>query len=520
MASDDATVNQYGVSSAPSSGVPRLAGRAPRLGVLMIASEVAPWAKTGGLADVAAALPAALDRLGHRITLVMPRYRGMDAGAAPGLTRTIRLGTAIHDVTFHVLALSERRRLVLVDAPRLFNRDGYYGVAGRDFDDNAERFGMLAAAALDFAEHDTTETSWDVIHAHDWQAGLAPTLLRADPSRFPRLRAAGTVFTIHNLAYQGLVPREVVPGLGLPWSVFTLETGEFYGRFSFLKAGLVYSDYLTTVSPTYARETQDARFGAGLEGVLFARRHRYTGILNGIDTSTWDPASDRYVPANFDAGHLAGKAVCKRALLEHFGLSVGDDALARPVVSMVSRLVEQKGLALIQEAAEALVTLDAAWVFVGTGEPRFEGFLRELASRYPSRVGVHIGFDERLAHLVEAGADMFLMPSTFEPCGLNQMYSLRYGTVPIVTAVGGLDDTIQPYTARAAGANGFKFRDQTAAALVRTVRQAVRLYHDKRAWLALMQQGMAADHSWETSAREYVKVYRRAKQAATFRVAG
>ena len=305
----------------------------------MIASEVAPWAKTGGLADVTGALPAALDRLGHRITLVMPRYRGTDLAGATVSTRTIRLGAAVHEVGFHVLSLSARRRLVMVDVPRLFNREGYYGAGGRDFDDSAERFGVLAVAALEFAEHDAGETSWDIVHAHDWQDGLAPTLLKVDAPRFPRLRDAGSVFTIHNLAYQGLFPREVVPGLGLPWNAFTLETGEFYGRFSFLKAGLVYSDYLTTVSPTYARETQDARFGAGLEGVLFARRNRYTGILNGIDTEAWYPASDPYLPAHFDAEHLEGQAACKRALLEHFGLSVGDDALAGPGVGMVSRLV-------------------------------------------------------------------------------------------------------------------------------------------------------------------------------------
>jgi starch synthase len=257
-----------------------------------------------------------------------------------------------------------------------------------------------------------------------------------------------------------------------------------------------------------------------MEGVLFARQQRYVGILNGIDTDVWDPASDRYVPAHFDAGNLAGKALCKRALLEHFGLSVGDDAMARPVVGLVSRLVEQKGLQLIEAAAESLVGLDATWIFLGTGDTRFERFLTELAAKYPLRVATHIGFNERLAHLVEAGADMFLMPSMFEPCGLNQMYSLRYGTVPIVTAVGGLDDTIQPYTARASGANGFKFREQTADALVRTVRQAVRLFHDKSIWVPLMKLGMAADHSWETSAREYVKVYRRARQAAAFRVSG
>jgi starch synthase len=257
-----------------------------------------------------------------------------------------------------------------------------------------------------------------------------------------------------------------------------------------------------------------------MEGVLSARRGRYVGILNGIDTSVWDPASDPYVPARFDRTNLEGKAICKRALLGRFGLSIGDDALARPIVGMVSRLVEQKGLELVRQAADDLVRLDAAWVFVGTGDPRYEAFLRDLAARHPSRVGAHVGFDEGLAHLVEAGADMFLMPSIFEPCGLNQMYSLRYGTVPIVHAVGGLEDTIQPYTARATGANGFKFREPTAAALLRTVRQAVRLYGNKTAWTSLMRQGMADDHSWETSAREYVKVYRRARQSAALRVAG
>jgi starch synthase len=493
---------------------PRIAGRAPRLGVLMIASEAAPWAKTGGLADVTGALPQALERLGHDVTVVMPRYRAVAPPAGETRTRRVTLGQRTFDVTFHVSAPSSRRRLVFVDVPDLYDRGGVYGQDGRDFDDNATRFGLLAAAALEFAEYDDARRPIDVVHAHDWQGGLAPTLLAVAPDRFPRLRQAGTVFTVHNLAYQGLFPRDVVPTLGLPWSVFTVETGEFYGRFSFLKAGLVYSDYLTTVSPTYARETQEARFGAGMEGVLFARRYQYLGILNGIDTAAWDPASDPYVPARFDATDLSGKLVCKRALLGRFGLSVGDDALARPVVGMVSRLVEQKGLALIEAASEALIQLDATWVFVGTGEARFEAFLQRFRAKYPSRVGIHIGFDERLAHLVEAGSDMFLMPSTFEPCGLNQMYSLRYGTVPIVTAVGGLDDTIQPYTARASGANGFKFREMTAEALVRTVRQAVRLYHDKSAWLPLVRQGMAIDHSWETSAREYVKVYRRARQAA------
>lgn len=496
----------------------RLAGRSPRLGVLMIASEVAPWAKTGGLADVTGALPEALERLGHDVTTVLPRYRGSRLAEATVVNRTITLG-GTYDVAFHVSQVSPRRRIVMVDAPSLFDREGYYGQNGRDFTDNAERFAVLAAAALDFAEHDTASRPVDIVHAHDWQAGLAPVLLRNHPARYPRLRAAGVVFTIHNLAYQGLFPKEVVPAFGLPWSAFTVDTGEFYGQFSYLKAGIEYSDFVTTVSPSYAQETQLPEFGCGMNGVLAARSERYVGILNGIDTAIWNPATDPLLPAHFDRAHLEGKSACKRALLERFGLSVGDDALTRPVVGLVSRLVEQKGLDLIQQASEELLQLDASWVFVGTGDNRYETFLRQLQQRYPNRVGTYIGFNEALAHLVEAGSDLFLMPSKFEPCGLNQMYSLRYGTVPVVHAVGGLEDTIQPYTARASGANGFKFREATPDVLVRTLKQALRLFHEKSAWASLVQNGMAADHGWETSAREYVRVYRRARQAAATRAA-
>jgi starch synthase len=501
------------------SSSPRLAGRAPRLGVLMVASEVSPWAKTGGLADVAGALPEALEQLGHRTTIVLPRYRGLDALGAPGAAETIRLGRFVHDVRFVVADLTPDRRVVAVDVPQLFERDGYYGQGGVDFPDNSERFGILAAAALRFAETHLGDHPIDIVHAHDWQAGLAPVLLDTDPGAYPRLARAGRVFTIHNLAYQGLFPREAVPALGLPWSAFGIETGEFWNQFSFLKAGITYSDFVTTVSPAYARETRTREFGAGMEGVLGARGESYVGILNGIDTRAWDPAADPLLPAHFDAADLSGKAANKRALLARFGLARGDDALARPVVGLVSRLVEQKGLGVIEAASDALAALDATWVFVGTGEPRFEGFLREWAAAYPARVGVHIGFDEALAHLVEAGADMFLMPSTFEPCGLNQMYSLRYGTVPVVSAVGGLDDTIRPYTTRARRANGFKIRRLSPESLVRTLKQAIRLYGDRDAWLRLVRAGMAADHSWETSAREYVKVYRRARLDAVRRTA-
>ncbi len=402
---------------------------------------MAPYSKTGGLADVVGSLPEALDAIGHDVTVVTPRYRTVNVLPGSRVTRRVLIGYASHEVAVDLVELSERRRVVFLDYPPFYDREGLYGTGGRDFADNADRFALLAAAALDVAADDERIPRPDVIHAHDWQTGLAPMWLRRQPERWPALGGSGVILTIHNLAYQGLFPRDTVPRFRLPWDVFTMDRGEFWGQFSFLKSGIAASDYVTTVSPTYARETLTAQFGAGLEGVLGARGDRYLGILNGIDTSAWDPSVDPLLPATFDVSDLSGKLICKRTLLQRFNLAQGDDAMSRPVIGLVSRLVEQKGLDLIEAASDALVETDAAWVFLGSGEARYEQFLRRLAERHPSRVGVYIGFDERLAHLVEAGSDMFLMPSRFEPCGLNQMYSLRYGTVPIVHAVGGLDDT-------------------------------------------------------------------------------
>jgi starch synthase len=296
-----------------------------------------------------------------------------------------------------------------------------------------------------------------------------------------------------------------------------MDKGEFWGRFSFLKAGIAYSDVITTVSPAYARETLKPAFGVGLEGVLKLRSNRYTGILNGIDADAWDPSADPALPAGFDVGDRSGKVACKRALLERFGWAQGDDALARPIVAVISRLVDQKGLDLVADVAPQLASLDATWLIVGAGDGRYESFFRHWATRYPTRVGVHIGFDDALVRLATAGADIFLMPSRFEPCGLGQLYALRYGTVPIVTPVGGLDDTIRPYTKRAKQANGFKLRDVSSMSLLRTLKQALRLYRDKDVWDDLVQHGMTADFSWQTAAREYVKVYRQALDIAAIR---
>jgi starch synthase len=417
----------------------------------------------------------------------------------------------------HVAAVSATQRLVGVDIPEWFQRDGLYAAGGLDYADNAERFAGLAHAALEFAQQDTDAGRIDIVHAHDWQAGLVPALIRQQPARWTRVARAGLVMTIHNLAYQGLFSKDVVDRLGLGWDLFTMATGEFWGQLSYLKCGIASSDMVTTVSPAYAIETLEPELGFGFDGILRALGDRYVGILNGIDASVWDPAADPHLPAHYTTDDLAGKRLNKRALLDHFRLPVGDDALSRPVIGVVSRLVDQKGIDLILEAAGDLMNLDATWVVLGSGDARYESQFTELAARFPSRIGVRIGFDDGLAHLIEAGADLFLMPSRFEPCGLNQMYSLRYGTVPVVRAVGGLGDTVRPYGPRARRANGFKFRDATPEALLRTVRLALRIYRRPERWAMLMREGMQEDHSWAPRAREYVKVYRQARYAAALR---
>ena len=458
-------------------------------------------------------LPDALARLGHRVTVVLPLYRGLDPAPAEVTSGEVSLGALRYSVRWHARQPQGGIRNVFVECPVLFDRAGYYGAGGQDFSDNADRFGVLAAAALDFGESEGAQSA-TVVHAHDWQSGLVPTLLRTQPERWPRLSRAGLVFTIHNLAYQGRFPRDTVPRLGLDWRVFTMEGGEFWNEFSFLKSGLAYSDYVTTVSPRYAAETLTPEFGYGFEGALQALGGRYLGILNGIDTEAWNPETDPLLPAHFSAADLTGKRECKRALLNQCRLPQGDDALARPVVAMVSRLVAQKGLDWILQGSEELMSLDATWVIIGTGEKKYEQMWQSLADRHPSRVSTFLGFDEARAHLAEAGADLFLMPSRFEPCGLNQMYSLRYGTVPVVHAVGGLDDTIRTFRPNARHANGFKFHDGSAAAMVEALRQALRLYHNPPQWARLMASGMRDDHSWDQAAREYVKVYKRARRDA------
>ncbi len=475
----------------------------------MIASEAQPFSKTGGLADVAAALPKALARLGHDVTLVTPRYRGAPDGPVVG---SVGLEVAGHWFQARLLEqpLGRGARALLLDCPELYDRDGIYYEAGIDYPDNPIRFAFLSAAAIDFAAQQATP--FDVIHTHDWQGGLAPIYARA-------LGAVPTVLTIHNLAYQGVFDKAWVPRLGLRWEDFTLGGFEFFDRLGFLKAGINFSAAITTVSPTYADEIQRPEYGQGLDGVIRSRGAHLTGILNGIDFDEWNPATDPHLPAPFDRERLGAKAASKRAMLERFGIAVTDQSLARPVVGMVSRMVDQKGLDLLAAlaGAGAFAALDATFIVVGTGEPRYQDMWRFLSQRHPDRISVFVGFDESRAHLVEAGADMFLMPSRFEPCGLNQMYSLRYGTVPIVRAVGGLVDTVRPYNPKNGQGTGFLFSDYEPGALLRTLETALATFANKKIWNRLQKNGMRADYSWDRSAAEYVKIYTRLRPARTTR---
>jgi starch synthase len=480
----------------------------------MVASEAQPFAKTGGLADVLGALPRALVRIGHEVDVVMPRYRGITAGVRSGSV-TVALGGQVAQA--EVWTVTEAGvRTAFVDHPPYFDRDYLYGVADRDYADNAERFAFLSQAALEWAA--SSARDYGVIHAHDWQAGLVPVLLqRADATRWP-VRPA-TVLTIHNLAYQGTFDASWLPRLGLGWDLMRVDAMEYWGRISYLKAGIGFSTLITTVSPRYAREIQTPELGFGFDGILRARADDLIGILNGIDYDQWDPAHDPNLPAPFEASKLRGKAAAKRKVLETFGLGWTQPRRNCPLIAMISRMVDQKGFDLVAALADDLPALGASFVLLGTGERRYEALWRDLAARYPDRIGVRIGFDEGLAHLIEGGADIFLMPSRFEPCGLNQMYSQRYGTVPVVHATGGLYDTVEDVSVTRRGrygrrsGTGFAFDDYTPAALLTAVRRAIDAYADRPSWRRIQKAGMTKDFSWDASARAYVDVYERASRS-------
>ncbi|MGO9831032.1 MAG: glycogen synthase GlgA [Myxococcaceae bacterium] len=468
--------------------------------ILFLSSEVAPFSKTGGLGDVAKALPAALARAGHEVRVVTPLYASVRGGLTPtDVTLRLRFPFGLERAGLAVAHAGPRHEVWFIDHPGYYRRGALYGT---DWDEH-RRFGFFSVAALQAAQG--MGFAPDIIHLNDWQCGLAAVALRG---RFAAtaLGAAASVFTIHNLAYQGNFPKSVMDDLGLPWELFQADGLEFYDTVNFMKAGITSADALTTVSPRYAQEIQTQEYGCMLEGVLRSRADRLTGILNGIDDEEWDPARDPLLPARYDAFDFAGKAVCKAQLRRRFGFPEPDRLSSRPLFGLVSRLTAQKGIDLVLAAVPWLLSqAEAEVVLLGNGDALLERGLVGLAARFPGRVGAHIGFDNPLSHLVEAGADFFLMPSRYEPCGLNQMYSLRYGTVPLVRATGGLDDTVTD--AALPGGDGLKFQHIQPDALAWAMGRALEVWRRPEVLEGLRRRGMGKDFSWRVSAARYEQLY-------------
>lgn len=475
------------------------ASRLSRMRVLYVSTEVHPALKTGGLADVNAALPPALIALGADVRLLLPAFPALMAALTEG-ERVARVGPMLGaDAVTLVRGLLRGIPAYLIDAPQYFARSGnpYIDGAGRDWPDNHLRFALLGAIAARFGDGSFDGWRPDVVHAHDWHAALAPAYIAARGGDRP-----GTVFTVHNLAYQGQFPPETFADLRLPAHFFAVEGLEFYGDVNFMKAGLHYADRITTVSPTYAREIQTPSEGCGLDGLLRARAGALTGILNGVDGAEWNPAADPRIPAGYDAEALEGKRVCRRSLREELGLS----ATARgPLFGVVSRLTEQKGLDLLLGALPTLLEAEGQLALLGSGARALERGFVEASAAHPGAVGVRIGYDESLAHRIVAGSDVIVVPSRFEPCGLTQMYGLAYGTLPLVRRVGGLADTV--IDATHADGNGFVFDAATVGAMTEAIGRVVDAWGDAPHWHTLQRSAMHADFSWEASARRYAALY-------------
>ena len=470
--------------------------------VLFVASEVYPLIKTGGLADVSGSLPIALKALGHDIRILIPDYAS--AMTANGFTPVKKFGGEQAIAIVEGLLPGADVPVLGLSHETYFGRTGnpYLGENGQPWPDNAERFSLLCHMGMDIAMN-RLGLGWqpDVVHCNDWQTGLIPALLNDE------LQRPATVFTVHNLAYQGLFPRETFLKLRLPSRLWSHRALEFHNQMSFIKGGLVFADRISTVSPSYAEEIQGEEFGCGLEGLVRHRQDRLHGILNGIDAAAWNPATDPYLPIHFDVAKLARRRGIKAALQDSFGLEQNPDI---PLLAGVGRLVEQKGIDLLIELLPRLMDLDLQIALIGSGDKRYEENLQHWAKLFPKRLAVHLGYDEARAHLLEAGTDIFLMPSRFEPCGLNQMYSQRYGAIPLVRRAGGLADTVvdaDPANLEAGTATGIVFDEPTPEALFAAIERALALYRDQAAWQQVQKTGMAKDFSWETSARQYVDLY-------------
>jgi starch synthase len=483
------------------------------LNVLFVTSEVEPFVKTGGLADVSSALPQTIRELGHEIRIVVPRY-GAISDRKFRLHDVIRLkeievpiGEEMKIANVNSSFISNARGKVQVyflANKELFGRQGIYlnPDTQKDYPDNDNRFIFFCRGVLETLKR----LGWqpDIIHCNDWQTGLIPAYLKTIYKNDPFCKNLKTVFTIHNLAYQGIFPASSFEKTNLPQKEFSPEGVEFFGKLNFMKAGLMYADVITTVSEKYATEICSSNeFGCGLEGILQKRQAHLHGITNGIDYNIWNPETDELIAKRYDHRSFEGKADSKREIQNRFGLEAKDNT---PMIGMITRLVDQKGIDLIKEIADDILKLDVQLVLLAAGEKKYEDFFSTLHKKHHSKVALHLGYDEELAHLIEAGSDMFLMPSRYEPCGLNQLYSLKYGTVPIVRATGGLDDTIRDV--EGGNGTGFKFEKYDAKELLKTIQRALKMYHDQPAWKKIVRTGMQQDFSWESSAKKYATLYR------------
>ncbi|MFW6286721.1 MAG: glycogen synthase GlgA [Candidatus Sumerlaeota bacterium] len=488
--------------------------------ILLVASEIVPYAKTGGLADVAGALPKALSRFGHDVRVVMPLYRSVDREKY-GLRVCLpeiwvnfpgqRIGGAVYEGVLPGTEEDNPVQAYFIECPAFFEREGLYNQEGVDYPDNALRFAYFNMAviwltkSLDWAPH--------ILHCNDWQAGFLPPFLRSQVQfRYDRFfNDTRILFTIHNLAYQGLSDFSLLPFVGLSPALFNAEQMEYWGALNPLKGGLAFSDAINTVSPRYAREILGQDFGCGLDGFLRNRQHRLSGILNGIDTNEWNPRTDRFLAANYSAQDPSGKETCKRSLCESLGWEAEPE---RPLLAMINRLDSQKGIDLFLDALPRLIEISRARIVVlGSGNPDYHRRLHAARTQYPDALRVELTFDNKLAHRIEAGADMFLMLSRYEPCGLNQMFSLAYGTVPLVHHTGGLADTVVNADERSIAenrANGFAFYDYDAESFLDRVRYALDIYHNRPAlWRQIRKTGLLGDYSWARSARDYESLYKR-----------
>ncbi len=477
------------------------------LKVLFLSPEVAPFAKSGGLGDVAGALPLSLKHYGVDIRIAMPFYRvvkeaefdkrnlirDLEVPLGPANLKADILETRLEDIPVYLLEREE-----------MYDRPNLYGNSRGDYYDNLERFSFFGHAALSLAKH--LDFAPDIVHCHDWQTGIVPALLKGPYSKVKGLSDAASVFTIHNMGYQGIFPGNKLAVTGLsPTGFFHPGGMEYWGNISLLKAGIIYSDAITTVSPTYAAEIQDTEHGMGMEGVLKGRASSLYGILNGVDYNKWDPVVDDYITTNYSAGFMSGKTRCKEALIKEMRLD--PSLLKKPLCGVISRLDNQKGLDILIKILDDMVNLDVGLVVLGSGDERIQDDIKEAMDRHQGKIAAFMGFNDSLAHRIMAGADLLIIPSRYEPCGLTQMYALKYGTIPLVRATGGLNDTIETFDEKTGKGNGFKFRPDDSKALLNEIKRAVRLFKNKKVWKRLMLNAMAADFSWDRSAKAYLDLY-------------